>query len=386
MEKMYETVEEWDEATCKQIWLKWVWGCDCNELPSEKCCDMNSMHGLGILCCVREAVHPVCMYEESLVDIIPELPSVHLHETKIISSFSLRELIDQIECMQLNWGQIIANMDRSDLLLRAIMARLGVIAGYAYPTAKTEEGYDGFVLDDPQHTSAIPPQGKLSIISRKSLRQLICVLLGLARVQDIVSRAVRVPEQSEAKQAENVLDTLKQHHIEASMEFFNGLQQMMQLAPGMRLVYRTNFSGMYNDVSQVIYFHFPKFSRQPQLNLLEIPAHTLNLLPLITELLPDIPVVYDDDSRIPGITATNNDSNAAEWVWLVSCGSVFLVQVGTKSIFSGHCLSELVCFLLEKSKRCLNDQDDDPNNNQSKKRKRQMALECLTDHGHVQFA
>ena len=26
---------------------------------------------------------------------------------------------------------------------------------------------------------------------------------------------------------------------------------MVQLAPGMRLVYRTNFAGMYNDVSQV---------------------------------------------------------------------------------------------------------------------------------------
>jgi hypothetical protein len=35
------------------------------------------------------------------------------------------------------------------------------------------------------------------------------------------------------------------------MDFYNVLQQMVTLAPGLRLVYRTNFAGMYNDISQV---------------------------------------------------------------------------------------------------------------------------------------
>jgi hypothetical protein len=51
---------------------------------------------------------------------------------------------------------------------------------------------------------------------------------------------------------------LKQHHIEASLDFFNVLQQMVSLAPGLRLVYRTNFAGMYNDISQVHLFNAPR--------------------------------------------------------------------------------------------------------------------------------
>ena len=52
---------------------------------------------------------------------------------------------------------------------------------------------------------------------------------------------------------------LKQHHVESSMDFFNELQQIITLAPGMRLVYRTNFAGMYNDISQARLPFFPLF-------------------------------------------------------------------------------------------------------------------------------
>jgi hypothetical protein len=40
--------------------------------------------------------------------------------------------------------------------------------------------------------------------------------------------------------------------VECSVDGFATVQQIVQLAPGMRLVYRMDFSGMYNDVSQVL--------------------------------------------------------------------------------------------------------------------------------------
>ena len=267
MEELYERAQEWTEQECADAWNEWLWNCDCNAAPSEQCCDMNRMHGFGVLCCVRESLAPGPEYQQSLMEILPEHAGVHLHSEKPVCEFSLRELFDQIECLQLNWGQIVgwcllapdefteeeepSKKRTAEKLLRAIMARVGFIATHAFETSDAENGYDGFVLDDPQHTSVLPPQGRMSIISRKSLRQIVCMLLGLARVQDIVRRSVAVPSVPKEIQAQMVLDALKQHHIEASMDFFNGLQQMMQLAPGMRLVYRTNFSGMYNDVSQV---------------------------------------------------------------------------------------------------------------------------------------
>jgi hypothetical protein len=248
MENLYERVGRWTEQEAAQVWQEWLWESDCNAPPSELCCDMNRMHGLGVLYCVNLSKLPT--QPIGLPELLPLLPAIHLHGSKPICEFSLQELMDQLECMQLHWGQIVGDIAP----LHAIMARLGSIVSHAFVTTKPEDGYENVVLDDPQHTTVMPQQ-QMSIISRKSLRQMICVLLGLARVQDIVQRSVVIPPQC----VQSVVKAFKQHHIEASMDFFNGLQQMMRLAPGMRLVYCTNFAGMYNDVSQVIYFHFPKF-------------------------------------------------------------------------------------------------------------------------------
>jgi hypothetical protein len=344
------------------------------------------MHCAGILCCVHEAAAPVHMYQESLPEIIPSMSAIHLHENKRICAFTLRELMDQIECIQLNWGRIVACMrEGSRELLKGAMARVGFLATHAFETPKTENGYDGFVLDDPQHICMVPPQGKLSILARKSLRQAVCILMTLGRVQAIVCGAVEVPEQ---ESVEDVLNALKQHHIEASMDFFNGLQQMMLLAPGMRLVYRTNFSGMYNNVSQVIYFHFPNFCRQPQKGLNEVAEQAMTLLPLITELLPDVPVAYDDDSVIAGLTSEKRRGaeKVRPWTWLISCGSVFLVEEETGEIFSAASLLDLVCFYLIRDKRELGEKavEGDDVAMQTKRRKRmheQKNEGCM--HGHM---
>ena len=174
----------------------------------------------------------------------------------------------------------------------------------------------------------------------------------------------------------------KPHHIESSSDFFNHLQQMICLAPGMRLVYRTNFAGMYNDISQVVYFHHPKFAKQPQLKIQEILQSSINTLPLMTQLFPQIQVFYDDDSSLPFLSDTHTthskviddvsmmDINAFaqqkidennrkkkgtasleqedvliaktrekdinRYSWLVCCSSVFLMDSKTKKIFASY--------------------------------------------------
>ena len=90
----------------------------------------------------------------------------------------------------------------------------------------------------------------------------------------------------------------------------------------MRLVYRMDYSGMYNNVSQVVYFHYPQYQQQAQVPLelaLECAVHTL---PMVMQLMPDVLVVYDDDDVLPGLTL----GAAAPFTWLVSCASVFLID------------------------------------------------------------
>ena len=112
---------------------------------------------------------------------------------------------------------------------------------------------------------------ELHIVSRKFLRRATCMFLALMRALRVSSDVVVVlvclwlfcswaagcsltghgVQVDDARQGDMVRAAFREHHIESSDDFFALLQQMVYLAPGMRLVYRMDFAGMYNDVSQV---------------------------------------------------------------------------------------------------------------------------------------
>lgn len=167
---------------------------------------------------------------------------------------------------------------------------------------------------------------------------------------------------------------LRQHHIESSMDCFNEFQQMVYLAPGQRLAYRTLFSGLYNDVSQVIFFHHPRFCRKAQMDLKDIAAHPMHMLPLVTQLLPQIPILYDDDTDIPGLTRRPGGASAAataaaaasssdaggggggggRWAWLVACGAIFLLDMECSIVFTHERLAALVAHYLRENRQHVN--------------------------------
>jgi len=432
---LYTNLKNWNEETCKSVWHKWLWNTNCNALPKDECWDFNEMHTFGVLCALREAECPSsnaiqCKTNDIFPeDEFPELSVIHVQDEKCIGEYSLRELIDVLECIQLNWGKIIGalmhnkKLDLALYLLKACMGRLGYIAHHTFEL-------EGQTLDDPQHITALPEliaccdatKRQFAVISRKCLRQSLCVLFALFRVQNIVE-SVTFLEPQDDNLMNNIILAFKQHHIESSMDFFNVFQQMIYLAPGMRLVYRTNFAGMYNDVSQVIYFHYPRFCRQPQLSLKEIPNSNIHLLPLVSQLLPDIPIFYDDDTYIPGLCSetmkqhvkttsctgeaaekpkektvecdnilsvhtTQPKENKNEWCWLVSCGEIFLIHHGSSFniqkpkiyLSRNHNLVELIAFLLIQTKRKVG--DDMLTADEMMMQRSNLAL---TPHGHLQI-
>ena len=84
----------------------------------------------------------------------------------------------------------------------------------------------------------------------------------------------------------------------------------------------------------MVYFHYPEFSRKPQMELKESMRMAVHTLPLVRQLLPDIPVAYDDDAYIPGLTTTA--VGATKFYWLICCGSVFLGEADTGKLFASE--------------------------------------------------
>ena len=111
----------------------------------------------------------------------------------------------------------------------------------------------------------------------------------------------------------------------------------------------------------MVYFHHPRFCRQPQLPLHRIPESPTHMLPLIMQLLPEVPLVYDDDTRVPGLTSTPA-STEASWVWLTACGSFFLVNVQERTVLCSptSTLTPLVAHYLRCTGKTIQAVEVDP--------------------------
>ena len=164
-----------DASAHQELWQRWLWGTDCNMEIEEELGDMNTAHLECLLLCVLESVNasPSIRVKEKL----PRSPLVHLFD-KPVAEYTLREVVDQMECLQLSWGEVVSNADVQDLesVLRALMARIGVIAHHAY--AQTSP-----ILDDPQYMTPLPVGDgtQMNIMSRKCIRQLCCMFFALFR-------------------------------------------------------------------------------------------------------------------------------------------------------------------------------------------------------------
>ena len=173
------------ENTFQGIWNEWLWGTDCNEMIDEKCGDMNHMHILGIfLALIESMMHDNGeVDQDTMEDLLPDIPLVHLHN-KAISDYSLRELTNQVECMQLSWGQVLSHGDFQMYykVLKKLFARFGHIIHRAYPNVDNNT-----VLDDPQYITQIPSTTGLFITTRKYIRQMVCVFLALFRYLNLIS-------------------------------------------------------------------------------------------------------------------------------------------------------------------------------------------------------
>jgi hypothetical protein len=166
---------------------------------------------------------------------------------------------------------------------------------------------------------------------------------------------------------------------------------------------------------QVVYFHNPKFVRQPQLKLEEIVTTSVNALPLITKLFPDIKVYYDDDPEIPALTKLRSGTHQngtsrtgvpdtiqefarpqrlvsqsersgagpqqKQYAWLICCSSVFLIDMEAKLVWASPDDSLLPLVSLFLAPDALEEQGDEEEEHNNSSRRRMVDMSSA--HGHV---
>ena len=114
------------------------------------------------------------------------------------------------------------------------------------------------------------------------------------------------------------------HHREASNETFFTQSITADCAVGTIAQYAHKFAHLFHSVSQTIYYNHPNYNRQTQLPLTELQkenAKGMNLLPLLTELRPEIPVFYEHTGA-----GFRTEHAKHSWSWILWSNFVVLVD------------------------------------------------------------
>jgi hypothetical protein len=302
------------------VWAQWLWGSEPEEAFAPEVL-LNRNQLLGLLVCRYKHRHAAPAGEP------PPEPSRLTLMDKPPAEMTWRELKDTLANVQIEWPSFLQRLEKNlqrDTNLLAVKAlvdacaeRFGGLCDRAWPPA---------VLDDPMDTQ--PPPGQASdadpaaqrMLTPGALRRTAGTLLVLYRHLHLL--AVSRPPRADSV---NIPETCL-HHYEASMADFYLWYMHFQLPLAAKLNYKHDFPGMYNHVTQPVYFHNPGFERLPRRPMAERDAPAIHVLPSLCQLFPELPVRFEEDAF--------DLTKDAGWYWVIVSGRVYLVGPGPRVYYS----------------------------------------------------
>ena len=290
----------------KQVWL---WKVD----PTEECAvnlQLNRSHLLGL---ILARVHHTC----STCTDIKDLDSSLLIVDKAKCDFTLRDLRNCVQHLQACW--IPRGLAAGATTLPVVDFLFGLF-GFLSMSASTltELMDDQGSVEQSYHT-----QDALLTMNAACLRRFLNIFLVMYRNLSIYATCVYLKPDTLPVEC-----GIQKHHVYAGVDDFHMLSMNWDLMLAAKLVYIHDFSGMYNCVSQVVYFHNPDYQRritclEPVQNIAEGTTSTadatasaaLYTLPSLLQLHPEITVIFDDCHGM----------QHGHWHWLMMGRTIFLV-------------------------------------------------------------
>ena len=316
-----------------ELWDEWLWKTDPEE-PFAPEVLLNRCHLLGFLFCLSRGLDTQSV--ECRRRDIDSQQRLTLME-KPVGGMTLRELKDTIENLQIEWPAFIgrleqnpcaqANLDAVLQLIDQCVARFGRLCLSVH---------DAETLDDLGSIEpAVGCEGAFRV-TRACIRRTVCTFLVLYRHLHLLSVCEAVPACWRDP-------GITKYHVEASNDEFNLLCMHLALPVAAKLNYKHDFPGMFNHVSQVVFFHNSEYQRIPRAALETFSTSSVeHVLPALMQLYPSIGVRYEEDPVDLSDTARRGEP---EWFWMVVAGRVYLVDPSRKVWYSSDVTSLLGVYL-----------------------------------------
>jgi len=309
LNRLLESGQDLPENT----WDRWLWRTDAAE-PATVDCLLNEMHLLGLLIARYRALR-----EPKLADHVLNIPLI-THLRSRVYALTPRQLRDVVQDLQMHWREYLEDATLTDELadtVDACMVRFGDINLKPTP------------CDD---VTMAEPNGPPVRLSQQCIRWFVSVFFVLYRHLHAFHNCQRPGAADGA-----LVPQIEEFHLQAGQETFNRYTMYMDLPPAARLIYRQDFAGYYNCISQVVYFHFPSYDRRVQQPLARVRAdnHPIHTLAPLLEMYPDIHLRYEDEQL---------SDNA--WQWVIMGARVYLVSPRKEFFYSDDLRGSIASLLL----------------------------------------
>jgi len=301
------------------LWLEWIWKCDPDEAFEVEIL-MNRCHLIGLLICRHMSA--------SEASSSPANTRAHCNDNRMVlvdkhpSLYTLRELKDTVDNLLIEWPLFVQRLHQNPNAVENCLAvaslvdncfvRLGSLANMS--------GNES-LFNDPGSTEPVNSSPQQMRLSRPGLRRLLGSFVILYRHIDLLTRAAQAPGCDMPQHDWGI----RKHHIEASTDDFHLLCMNMLLPVSAKLNYKQDFPGMYNHVSQVVYFHNNQYERTQRLDIVDIMNNgdPMHALPAVCQIHPEIGVAYEDDHLdLSGPTG--------KWNWMILPRRIYLIDPESK--------------------------------------------------------
>lgn len=130
-------------------------------------------------------------------------------------------------------------------------------------------------------------------------------------------------ETSDSTAIDDILQNMTEHHREVSLDKFYEISMISDINPGMISQYKHRHQEVFHSVSQVVYYNWPSYQRHKQIKFDAIMSlrTPINMLPLLTEMFPTVPVIYEHDGAL---CRKVHSKHAYSWALINS--NIFLVS------------------------------------------------------------
>lgn len=257
-------------------------------------------------------------------DVYPHAPRLR------VSSVELRDMQWQALCdfvcaVQHEFRAVFANSNVDiGLLLLCIFSRAGFFIAHKWPCSTHIDLQQKLETSNMQHMS--PDGAGFLVLHATQIAQLMDVLHALGATSMALGRATHISEaimSADALQLSHQISAqITEHHREVSLDMFYELSMVYDLFIGSIVQYKHRHQEVFHSISQVVYYNWPSYARQKQHQLETIMAQrsALHILPLLLEMYPEIPCLYEHTGALHADTHSKHDK-----AFVVIAGHIFLV-------------------------------------------------------------